>query len=52
MPNHLHRYTFYTLLYLWSGFAMAEETSDPFNTKAMLPLKPALHLDGAVGDPC
>ncbi len=31
---------------------MAEETSDPFNTEAMLPLKPALHLDGAVGDPC
>jgi outer membrane protein len=52
MPHHLHRYTFYTLLYLWSGFAMAEETSDPFNTEAMLPLKPALHLDGAVGDPC
>ena len=31
---------------------MAEETSDPFNTEAMLPLKPALHLEGAVGDPC
>lgn len=52
MPHHLHRYTFYTLLYLWSGFALAEETSDPFNTEAMLPPKPALHQDGAVGDPC
>ncbi len=31
---------------------MAEETSDPFNTEAMLPPKPALHQDGAVGDPC
>ena len=52
MPHHLHRYTFYTLLYLWSGFVMAEETSDPFNTEALLPLKPALRLDGSVGDPC
>ena len=31
---------------------MAEETSDPFNTEAMLPPKPALRQDGAVGDPC
>ena len=31
---------------------MAVETSDPFNTEAMLPLKPALRLGGAVGDPC
>jgi outer membrane protein len=52
MPHHLLRYTFCALLYFWSGFAVAEETSDPFNTEAMLPPKPALHLDGAVGDPC
>jgi TolC family type I secretion outer membrane protein len=52
MPHHLLRYTFCALLYFWSGFAVAEETSDPFNTEAMLPLKPALRVDGAVGDPC
>jgi len=52
MLHHLHRYTFYMLLCLWSGFVMAEETSDPFNTEAMLPPKPALRQDGAVGDPC
>ncbi|HEU0283059.1 MAG TPA: TolC family protein [Gallionella sp.] len=37
---------------LWSGLALAETTLDPFNTEAMLPLKPALRLGGAVGDPC
>jgi TolC family type I secretion outer membrane protein len=52
MPYQSLYFLFATLLYLWSGFAMAEETSDPFNTEAMLPLKPALHLEGAVGDPC
>lgn len=41
-----------SLLCLWSDFATAEETSDPFNTDAMLPLKPALRLDGTLGDPC
>lgn len=40
------------LLCLCSGLAMAEETADPFGTEAMLPLKPALRLDGAIGDPC
>lgn len=38
------------LLYLWSGIACAE--SDPLNTEAALPLKPALRLNAAVGDPC
>jgi len=37
---------------LWSSLALAETTLDPFNTEAMLPLKPALRLGGAVGDPC
>lgn len=37
------------LLCLWSGVAAG---SDPFDTEAALPLKPALRLDGAVGDPC
>lgn len=32
--------------------ALAETTLDPFDTKAVLPLKPALRLEGAVGDPC
>jgi len=40
------------LLGLWGGLALAEETSDPFGTEAALPLKPALHLGGPVGDPC
>jgi len=40
------------LLCLWSSLALAEGTSDPFDTEAMLPLKPALRLGGAVGDPC
>ena len=31
---------------------MSEETSDPFNTEATLPPKPALHLNATVGDPC
>jgi len=37
---------------LTCGIARAEESSDPFNTSAMLPLKPALRLGEAVGDPC
>lgn len=41
-----------TLLCPWSGLALAEETSDPFGTEAALPLKPALRLGGAAGDPC
>ncbi len=39
-------------LCLCSGLTLAGETSDPFGTAAMLPLKPALRLGGAVGDPC
>ncbi|MCR4299878.1 MAG: TolC family protein [Gallionella sp.] len=31
---------------------MAEGVSDPFDTEAALPLKPALRLGGAIGDPC
>ncbi len=52
MPPHLYRPAFYTLLLLWSGVAVAEETSDPFNTEALQPPKPALHQGGAVSDPC
>ena len=40
------------LLGLCSSMAVAGETSDPFDTEALLPLKPALRLGGAVGDPC
>ena len=40
------------LLCLWSNLALAVNILDPFNTEAMLPLKPALRLGGAVGDPC
>ncbi|OGS92043.1 MAG: transporter [Gallionellales bacterium GWA2_60_18] len=38
------------MLCLWSGIACAE--SDPLDTEAALPLKPALRLNAAVGDPC
>lgn len=39
------------LLCLWSGIAACAEP-DPFDTEAGVPLRPALHLGGAVGDPC
>ena len=32
--------------------ALARETSDPFDTGSSMPPKPALHMEGAVGDPC
>jgi hypothetical protein len=63
MPRYFHRAIFYRLLILCSGFygllslcsgfALAE-TSDPFNTAAILPAKPALHSDSTLGDqtPC
>ena len=50
-PHLIMRYVC-TLLCLWSGLALAEKTPDPFGTEATLPLKPALRLGGAVGDPC
>jgi outer membrane protein len=40
------------LFCLCSVLATAAETSDPFDTEAMLPPKPALRIDGAAGDPC
>ncbi len=40
------------LLCLCNGLAMAGETADPFGTETMQPLKPALRLGSAVGDPC
>jgi outer membrane protein len=40
------------LFVVFNGLAFAGETSDPFNTENMLPLKPALRLDSTVGDPC
>ena len=52
MQEHLKPYAIYILLCFCSGLALAGETSDPFGTEAMLPLKPALRLDGAAGDPC
>lgn len=52
MPMHSIRPIFCAALCLWSGFALAAETSDPFGTEATLPLKPALRLGGSVGDPC
>src|SRR3989338_1480970 len=52
MYTDLMRTIFCTLFCLWSGLLAAAETSDPFGTEAMLPLKPALRQDGAVGDPC
>lgn len=52
MRLHLKRSVLSALLCLWSGAAMCAETSDPLGTQAALPLKPALRLGGAVGDPC
>jgi len=46
------RSVFCALLCLWSGLVVAEETSDPFDTAAELPLKPALHPGTSDGDPC
>ncbi|MDD5300971.1 MAG: TolC family protein [Gallionella sp.] len=40
------------LLGLCSGVSVASGISDPFDTEALLPPKPALRLGGAVGDPC
>ncbi len=39
------------LLCLWSGAVLCAQP-DPLDTDASLPLKPALRLGGAVGDPC
>jgi len=52
MRFRLKRPVFCLLLCLWSGIATSAEASDPFGTEAALPLKPALRLGGAVGDPC
>lgn len=46
------RSVLFTMLGLWSILGVAGEASDPFDTEAMLPLKPALRLGGAIGDPC
>ncbi len=40
------------LLCLWSSLALSGETSDPFDTETILPLKPALRLGAAIGNPC
>ncbi len=52
MNTDAMRYSFCTLLCLWNSLAVAGETSDPFNTEAMLPPKPALRINGVSGDPC
>src|SRR5574340_211170 len=52
MYTDLMRIIFCTSLCLWTGSLAAAATSDPFGTEAIQPLKPALRLDGAVGDPC
>ena len=46
------RYASFFLLLLGSAGSVADEISDPFDTQALLPLKPALRLQGAQGDPC
>lgn len=38
-------------LYLWSGLALCAQP-DPLGTEGALPLKPALRVVGAAGDPC
>lgn len=51
MRLRLKRPVLSALLCLWSGVAVCAER-DPLDTEASLPLKPALRLGGAVGDPC
>lgn len=51
MRLRLRRSILPALLCLWSGVATCAER-DPMDTEAVLPLKPALRLGGAVGDPC
>ncbi|BBI99634.1 protein CyaE [Ferrigenium kumadai] len=51
MRLRLQRSVLPALLCLWSSVALCAER-DPLNTEASLPLKPALRLGGAVGDPC
>ncbi len=41
-----------TLLLVWGCVAAAAETADPFNTEAMMPPKPGLHLNGVANDLC
>lgn len=50
MPYCIYRPVFYTLLCFCSSLACAAENSDPFNTDAMLPSRPALYPGGS--DPC
>ena len=52
MRPHLMRFILSAQICLWSSLALTEEISDPFGTEAALPLKPALRLGGAIGDPC
>jgi len=52
MNTDIMRSILCTLLGFWSILGVAGETSDPFGTGSMLPLKPALRVGGAVGDPC
>jgi outer membrane protein len=52
MPALFIRYASFFLLLLGSAGTVADEVSDPFDTQALLPLKPALRLQGAEGDPC
>lgn len=51
MRLRLNRSLLPALLCLWSGVSACAEP-DPFGTEKALPLKPALRLGGAVGDPC
>ena len=48
----LHPTRYVCALLCLCSLALAAEASDPFGTEAALPLKPALRLGGAVGDPC
>lgn len=52
MPVHLKRFVLFTLLCCWSGLTAYAAGTDPLNTEDSLPLKPALRIGGAIGDPC
>jgi hypothetical protein len=52
MPATTTQYLVLALFIALSSCATADELADPYDTQAMLPLKPSLRLQGAQGDPC
>jgi len=45
-------FIFCALVFLWSCHTLAASISEPFDTEALIPPKPALQLNVSAGDPC